>query len=183
MSIGDIRVVGLVMGTHVLEDIGMDVPHGITVTIPAAKACVSKDLWRAISQRCIFQLQSGAPSAVPKVADTSEADGLREQVRLLLAENARLKTALAVKEEAAQAKLDTILALLQAGGRPQPIGVAKVSTPDLGVVSGEVPTFIPSQIKPDNVEVQIVPASMESLGQGVSEAASALRKFRRNPDQ
>lgn len=181
---GDIRVMGLVGGTHIIEDLGIDVPHGATVMIPAAKAHVSKDLWRAISQRCVFQLSS-APQVgsgpTPRSPDHAEIEGLRSQVRQLTEENARLVAALAAKEGESQAKLDAILGLLRAGVSVNGIQEhvrPRSSPPVSDVVSGDVPVFIPSQIKPEGAEVQISTVAEESSGAGVGGAKTALRKLR-----
>lgn len=187
MNRGDIQVLGLEAVTCFLEDIGMDVPHGVTVTIPAAKAHTSKDLWRAISQKRLFHLQAGPGMTFPTVPRASEPVGLeaiREQTQSLVEENQRLRRALEAKDSEVQTKLDIILACLQAGvplatalpGRTLPAVVAAAPTE---VVSGEVPTFIPSQIKPENVDARIITKAEESVGAGVASAASALRKMRR----
>lgn len=181
--IGDVRVLGLVSPTTVLDDIGMDVPLGVVVEIPGARAHISRDLWRALSQRCIFQLQDGpaVTSNGSQMLENPELKALREQVRTLTAENARLREA--PPPDAAQSKLDDILALLRQGS-PVPGQIpstqvlpAQASTSE--VVSGEVPTFIPSQIKPEGFQVQVQTKSEESPGTGVTSAAQALRKLRR----
>ena len=59
MAAGDITVFGLVSGIHLIEDIRVGVAHGCTVTIPVEKAQKSKDLWRALGQKCICLIQSG----------------------------------------------------------------------------------------------------------------------------
>jgi hypothetical protein len=192
---GDVKVFGLTPGTYVLSDIGMDVPQGVTVTIPGAKAYASKDLWRAISQKCVFHLSSG-PSVAPgsPVKPNTEMEDLRGQLKALTDENARLREALAAKVSEAplpsivpaadsqvQAKLDDIMALLRAGG-PLPAGYRPgVDSPvGNGLVSGETPTFIPSTIKPGDVDVvQISTTPEESNGAGIGGAASALRKLRK----
>lgn len=193
MSNGDVRVFGLTPGTHVLTDLGMDVPQGVTVVIPGAKAYASKDLWRAISQKCVFHLNSGPPGV--QVKSNSELDTLRWQVQALTDENTRLREALVAKAQEpqptpqpstppvdlqAQTKLDDILALLRAGVMPGAgASSQRSSEPPSGVVSGEVPTYIPSQIKPEGVDVQISTTPEESKGAGIGDAASALRNLRK----
>lgn len=164
----------------------MDVPHGMTVTIPALRAHKSKDLWRAISQKRLFHLQSGPAMAFPPSLPTHDASGVdvyQEHTRILLRENQLLRDALEKKDSEMQSKLDNILGLLQAGVPVAPPSPVRGTAPQVvtGVVSGEVPTFIPSQIKPEGVEVQITTTAEESAGAGVSSAASALRKFRKAP--
>lgn len=194
MSVGDVRVVGMMAGTHVIEDIGMDVPHGATITIPAAKAHVSKDLWRAISQRCLFHLAPGPMTQGPASPTLADVEALREQVRVLTEANLRLQAKLAAREtelaardtENPSQKLDAILALLQSGTAPSSIAVAGVARAPARApesVVGDAPMFIPSTIKPEGVDVQIDTPAEESAGAGVSEAASALRRFRKGAGQ
>jgi hypothetical protein len=135
---GDMRVIGLVHGTHVLEDIGMDVPYGVTVYIPADKAMRSKDLHRAISTRCIFPLPSaGMPASS---AHKAQEDVFQERIRVLegeiqhlrsenlrlriegdtlRAEKDRLGTAPLRDASVSEQKLDAILAALQKGALPR----------------------------------------------------------------
>lgn len=188
MSIGDVTVYGLMAGTCLLEDIAMDVPHGTTVTIPGAKAHISKDLWRAISQKLLFQLHSGPGAGLPVGARLPEVEtASQDMTKALKEENAHLRAVLAASELASQTKLDDILTLLRAGGLPvAPAGHQEsvaARAASSGVVSGEVPTFIPSQIKPEGVEVQITTKPEESAGAGVSTATSTLRKLRRGAGQ
>ena len=210
MSGGDVKVFGLTPGTHVLSDIGMDVPQGVTVVIPGAKAYASKDLWRAIAQKCIFHLSTG-PAGVstvkPPPNPNVELDTLRGQLRALTDENTRLREALVASNDEntrlretltrasemppspsiapaadpqVQEKLDSIMALLQAGGGPLPTGVFRPELSGNGLVVGEAPAFIPSNIKPGDVDVvQISTTSEESNGAGIGGAASALRKLRK----
>ena len=192
MSGGDVKVIGLTMGTYVIEDIMMDVPMGVTVTIPGARAYASKDLWRGISQKRLFQLHPGSsvPAVVQRPPDNVEVDALRGQIRSLVEDNLRLREALATKVPAPapqppppppkldESKLDDILALLRSGLAGTAVsGRAEASSN--GAVSGDVPNFIPSQIKPENVEVKISTTPEERSGEGVQGAAEALRKFRK----
>jgi hypothetical protein len=187
MSVGDVQVFGLMAGTCYLEDIAMDVPHGTTVTIPGVKAHVSKDLWRYISQKCLFHIQPGPGASMPMEARPPVAAPVPQEQQALREENAHLRAVLAANELASQVKLDAILALLRAGGslpavagHQEPVAARAVST---GVVSGDVPTFIPSQIKPEGVEVQLTTKPEESEGAGVHAASSTLRKLRRGAGQ
>ena len=53
--------------------------QGVNVTIPAAKAAKSKDLWRLIAQKQLMRLNPGPGSAEPPPAPPmTEADKLRE---------------------------------------------------------------------------------------------------------
>ena len=194
----DVRVLGLIGGVVNLQDIGVTVPCGVTVTIPEMQAHLSKDLWRAISQQCIKQLPSVAAPAramsfgreVPTYTApvTPALEQLQTRVQAVEQENQRLQTALVTKEQESQVKLDAILALLRAGSRVTPPGATAAQpaehhrqTSDVvsDVVSGDVPSFIPSTIKPEGVVVQITTASVESTGDGIGTAKSALRKFRK----
>lgn len=193
----DVKVYGMVVGTHLLEDIQMDVPFQCTVVIPAEKANRSKDLWRAISQKLLLQLNSGmnlgGPPAPLPIADPTLKDRIatleKEKVQLEK-ENRELRSQLEANQarlnarpetEDQSAKLDKILGLL-ASGIPmgtQPGLLPKVSD----VVADDVPTFIPSSITPENVEARIEAASTEAESPGVSGAAKTLRELRQKNRQ
>jgi hypothetical protein len=169
---GDIRVIGLVPPTHVLEDIRMDVPHGVTVIIPGDKAIQSKDLWRAINQKLVFQLPSAAapPPTGPHTSTEDEA-----HIRQLEAENLALRETLKTVQNQQQ-KLDAILAALQGGGGVIIRAPGKAVAPD--VADGTAPQFIPSEIKPREAETHIEEQREESTA-AVSSAAERLRQIRR----
>ena len=203
--VGDVTVVGLDPSTAVLRDIRMDVPHRVVVTIPADLATVSKDLWLAISQRRLFQLHAGATSTNPVrpfVSPTVVQESWQERCRHLELENARLKAALsqsAVEPKVVQVvyetpaapaistdKLDEILSLLKSGAltvaalsdsRGSTIGSVRTT----GVVEVDVPAFIPTKIKPKDIEGRLVEVSSEtSDSSSLGSAADALRRFRKN---
>ena len=94
------------MGTVHLLDISMDVPQGVTVTIPAAKATRSKDLWRLIAQKQLMRLNPGPGAPEPPPAPPmTEADKLREDNAMLHEQNRLLKLTF----EQPGGKLDAIL--------------------------------------------------------------------------
>lgn len=195
MMVGDVTVVGIDTSTTVLYDIGMDVPHRGVVTIPADLATISKDLWRAISQRRLFQLHAGSVTqgpVRPTLPPTPQLEVWQEKCRILEAENTTLKQTveslrreLADKPNSAQppptdSRLDEILSLLRSG---VPI-VGASTTPrtipvGTGVVEVEVPAFIPNEIKPKSVEGRIAEVQSEtSANSNLGSAADALRKLR-----
>jgi hypothetical protein len=176
----DVRVYGLGMGTVHIADIAMDVPHEVTVDIPASKATHSKDLWRLIAQKQLFRLTPGGPHpfkhtpTAPPVHDSAAEDRLREDNRLLLEQNRLLRQAI----DSQGGKLDTILGML-ASGAVAPVGThVRASKPASDVVEIEVPTYIPSEIKPQNVESHVEVLSETSEGSSVAGAGAALRKLR-----
>jgi len=193
---GDMRVIGLVHGTHVLEDIGMDVPYGVTVYIPADKAMRSKDLHRAISSRCIFPLPSaGMPASS---AHKAQEDVFQERIRVLegeiqhlrsenlrlriegdtlRAEKDRLGTAPLRDASVSEQKLDAILAALQKGTLPR--GAVSSTALLEGAVDSEAPLFIPSEIRMKDAESRIEVRKEETSSTGISDAADKLRKFRK----
>lgn len=188
------RVLGLVHGTHVIEDIGMDVPYGVTVTIPAEKAARSKDLHRAISSRCVFPLPSTATVTTPTINKAQE-DALRRIVELeaetqrlqgdlqrLRQENDQQKAKLEVASQATglnDGKLDAILAAIQSGAVLRGSGGAAQAVRAEDLVDGEAPLFIPSEIKLKDVESRIEVRTDEASSTGISDASDALRKLRR----
>lgn len=196
MMVGDVTVVGLDPSTTVLYDIGMDVPARKVVTIPAEKAASSKDLWRAINQRRLFQLHAGPVNSTPVRPAPLPSTGyqaLQDKCRNLETENARLREAVSALQErlnnqpqpvgvVMDARLDQILDLLRSGvvtASPSdaPARPTRKAAPQ--VVEVEAPTFIPNEIKPKNVEGRITEVRSEtSDNTALDSAASALRKFR-----
>ena len=196
-AVGDVTVVGLDTTTTVLYDIGMDVPHRVVVTIPADKATLSKDLWRAISQRRLFQLHPGIAGSVQRplpATQTAPDWKWMERCRQLEAENAQLRATIAQLEQvprtrsepkdeagfaALQAKLDEVLSTIKTAGVSTTPGVKSKPAP-LGVVEVDVPAFIPTEIKPKDIEGRITEVTSEtSEASNLGSAASALRKFRK----
>jgi hypothetical protein len=190
--IGDVTVVGLDTTTVVLDDICMDVPHRSVVTVPADRATVSKDLWRALSQRRLFQLHPGPITQAPvrALAPPAVTDEWQVKCRALEADNARLRArvteleaarAVPAATEGSTGKLDEILALLRTRGVQ---GVALPSSSSsssraAAVVEVDVPAFIPAEIKPKDVEGRIAEVeAVTSEAASVGSAASALRKLR-----
>lgn len=197
---GDVRVVGLVAGNHLIEDISRDVPYGVVVVIPADLALISKDLWRSLNQKFLYQL--------PTIPTTQQADPMQDQekhrleryareleshVSRLESENRMLKEQLksvesqASKIEALQglksdptlgSKLDSILLMLQAGVPAQ--GGIRGNNPSQrgSEIDGSAPTFLPSEIRQKDLEARI-DIQPESNSSNVSEAAERLRKLRK----
>jgi len=200
----DMRVLGLVHGTHIIEDIMMDVPYGVTVTIPAEKAARSKDLHRAISSRCVFPLPANANVQPPPNARLYEelgarVRGLEAELQQLQADNQRLRTENAQlrgenqklsnvtqSSNVADTKLDAILAAIQGGALVRTVvagspAVRHVQRDD--VVDLEAPMFIPSEIKFKDAEARIEVRTEETSSTGISDAASKLRKFKKESGQ
>jgi len=191
---GDVRVFGLVSPSHLIEDIGRDVPHGVEVVIPVELALRSKDLWRSISQHFLAQLPTIA-TTVPKqlAAPDSERPRLEARIRELealvrdldaqlrasQAESLSLRSELArvLQAQDHSTKLDSILAALQSGVAVGPTG-RPMAAPRQEVADGSAPTFLPSEIKPKDVTVRIDIQGEESLSD-VSGIGERLRRLRR----
>jgi len=180
----DVRVICLNMHTVLIEDISVDVPHGVTVDIPASKAQKSKDLWRLLSQKQLFRLNAGPfadfPPAQAPPPSSAETERLREENRLLVEQNQLLRSAI----DHQGGKLDAILSLLE---NPRLVAVTPTGVPVTAngqparateVVDEGVPTYIPSEIKPKNVESHVEVKSETSEGPGIAGAGEALRKLR-----
>lgn len=189
----DIHVFGLVAGTHLLEDIGMDVPHGKTVTIPAEKAGRSKDLWRAISQKLLFKVPgpNGAylpqthvapPHAVKDDVLQSRVQFLEIRTKQLEDENAQLRAALQAAFSQKES-LDAILAAIEGVKRTPVVVMGGQSLPAARAVEeladGAAPQFIPEQIAPKDASTRIDLVKQESTAPELSDAATRLRKLRR----
>ena len=197
---GEVIVAGLVTGTHLIEDIGVAVPHQIAVHIPADQALRSKDLWRGIQQGKLFKLDGGSGFHVGS-ARTAEASRLAN----LESENHRLTLELAEARRELEAErnrnhgLVDVLAGLQAqlqgvqaavgrlGDASRDVhntqvgpGAPSVAAPN-GAVGGEAPTFLPDRIRPEAAVAQIRPATETTESSNVANAASKLREMRKQP--
>jgi hypothetical protein len=188
---GDITVLGLHPTVCVLDDISMDVPHGATVVIPADKAAKSKDLWRAVSQKYLFQVKPGSSVQGGSNPMLPELELLRTKVRQLEEENRVLRAA-QKNFDVERHKLDTILVLLQSGPRAVSMAVPvtmypaieKAAEPISGVIEMAPPPFIPSKIRADDiVQAHVQTEAGSSEGSAVSGAASKLREFRQRKTQ
>lgn len=179
---GDVTVVGTVMGSHVIEDIGYTVPQGIVVTIPADIALRSKDLWRALSQNQLLRLHNGPINLPPRQAPppppievpiTPQTEQLLEAIKRERAENQDLRRALADQTGV----LKQILGAIQQGTLPQRAAAAtKAAHKDAS--ESDAPTFIPSEITPKDAWSRIAPQSDEQQADNVTDAASKLRTLR-----
>lgn len=186
---GDVIVIGMVAGTHVLEDLGQDVPYGMSVVIPGEQALRSKDLWRAISTRCVFEVPKKLMGVPTVRADTDKEQQLELRVKELTEEVAGLRLALAAAESklaAAEAKedapneyeekLNRILQAIEQGKTSMPaIPAAKL----LEEIDGTAPTFLPSSIVPQDAQTRIDIQGEQSESGEVSKAAANLRKMRK----
>jgi hypothetical protein len=184
---GDVRVVGLVTGTHLIEDIGRDVPYGVMVTIPADLALRSKDLWRGVEAKCLHRIPAVLATAVDqeKIRLRQYITELESHLAQLTQENVALKAQLekssAIVPPSYDAKLDSILAAIQnvAVVAPGSVGTTVTTKAPTEIVDGSAPTFLPSEIKPKDVNARIDVQGEKSESSGLSEAAERLRKLRK----
>jgi hypothetical protein len=202
----DVIVTNVRMGTYVISDIGIDVPHGVVVHIPSEKALRSKDLWRGISQRTLFQFHPSAihkgalmpaqpPEPLPPLPPEPTTYQAPETIVHALTEHNKALTlaverrdevlfALVAEQQRQLAEQGKQLAEAVRLLRERPLaGAASTNTtgsvsglPD--VVNGDAPVFIPSTIKPKDVEAHVSVQTEASEGSSVSGAASALRRLR-----
>ena len=193
----DVKVMNVKTGTVMIEDISVDVPQGVVVSIPADKALRSKDLWRKISQRLLFRfhggsIHSGMPMPATPVVPTPvpEAPAVPVQpstVHALEEQNRMLRETLEQREEifvaallAQQGRHEEILSAVRgiAAGGPLSSGSgARTSTVDEGI-PGDAPIFIPSTIKSKDLEAHVNVQQDEGGADGVSAATLALRRLR-----
>lgn len=187
----DITVLGLVGGSHFIEDIQTEVPLGHQVTIPADKALRSKDLWRGISSRQLFQIRvlPNQPPTPPSVDPAIEQD-LRTKVQRLEVENQALRDQLTNQQMmmvtqqaesqkamiAQQSRLDDIVRMLSTGIQVTHVATG-TTTANPGVVD-EIPAYIPSVITPEVAETRIETKMEEAQNSGLSGAAGKLRELR-----
>ncbi len=194
--VGGITVAGLVTGTHVIEDIRVSVPHQIAVFIPADLAYRSKDLWRGISQRRLFQLTGGSGLAVEsntrvtQTASDIELDDLRSENKKLkqqLGEAQQQNMGLQDALQSMQGQLTSILRLLgrlesgEVALRGLPVSQDAIrAVPSLPtVVGGEVPAFIPEAIHPEDAKTNIQVDAQVIVGSSVTDKVKALREARK----
>lgn len=211
MSKGDVKVVAVRTGTVMIEDIAVDVPHGLAVTVPAEKALRSRDLYRLISQRMLFQIHAGPihmaaplpdmvppPKPEPPPAALVEPHSVAREA-MLEAEVRHLRGVLDQREQvlyaaliasqdrasAVEGKLDQVLTALAR----QPAVVVAQGVPAQAarpaaneVLSSDAPLFIPSEIKRTDIEAHVAIES-ESQESTVGDAKAALRKLRKGGGQ
>jgi len=198
---GDVTVIGLVHGAHIIADIGWEIPQGQAITIPGHLAHLSKDLWRGISQRLLFKLNSGIvgdTAAGPELMQ--EIRKLKEQLRLkdetiagLEAEVYELKSKLHTQMLSSEkllmdsGKLDDILNRLKDFPSvtyvPAPthtIDMTVLASPGNGLVELAEPAYIPETIKPEVQDSQIEEVQKEtSEKSSLAKASSKLRNLRK----
>lgn len=188
---GEVIVAGLVTGTHIIEDIGVGVPHKIAVRIPADQALRSKDLWRGIQQGKLFKLDGGwGLQAAARGASVesgriveleAEVAKLTRELEVERARNAGLQDILSGLSGLSGQLKDVQTSLGELGTRPIVVqGSGSVAQNGaVGVVGGEVPTFVPERIRPESAETQIQPTIQTTEKTNVSSAASKLRELKR----
>jgi hypothetical protein len=191
---GDVRVIGMVAGNHVIEDIGRDVAFRTLVVIPEDQALISKDLWRAISQGFLCQVPSApypsGTAGAPQDPDKARLEKYTAQLEALAArlqtENEALKRQLDGSAHAHSAKLDEILKAIQSGvaaapavGVAPPVAGAPAAKPVEEVVDGSAPTFLPAEIRSKDLDARINIQGEESTSDAVTEAADLLRQLRK----
>lgn len=187
---GDYVVAGMVTGTHVIEDIGIPVPHQVAVRIPADLAHRSKDLWRGLQQNRLFLLKggfsiSGAPENViiespgaPNGDLVAENRRLCQELDSAKKENEALRKTL----QAQEGKLEAILTAIGRLGEGQVVVQATNIKAAVEAVGGEVPMYIPSEgLKPKGAETSIQVIESTSEGAAVLDAAQKLKGLRRKP--
>jgi hypothetical protein len=187
-------------GSYLIKDINIAVPHQTAVFVTAEQAYKSKDLWRGVSQGRLFPLTGGSGLAVePIMKPVSDKDTKLEvaaeenrQLRHKLGESNRQKTALHESVQAMSGQLSSILRVLgriENGEVPMaasnlaaalsaavPAAVPVAETNE--AVGGEIPNFIPDDIRPDGADSNITVKAEVVKGSSVTDSVSTLRKLR-----
>jgi hypothetical protein len=176
---GDITVFGLTMGHHLVEDIGVVVPHMEVVVIPAKDAYASKDLWRAINMRKVFHLHAGTKSwpagvSVPMPVPTDQTRLLEQALEEQRAQNAAVLRAMS-EQGALVKQLSETVANLRAVA---PAAAAPTTQSQEDLPSGDAPMFVPSTVKPSVTEQRIRGKESTTDAGGVVEARAQLRNLR-----
>lgn len=193
--VGGITVTGLVTGGHVIEDIKVSVPYQVAVYIPADKACISKDLWRGIGQRRLFQLEGGAGISFAPAAGNGGSEELKLEVDRLRQENLRLREEVSsLTSQLAEARQQStssqeslgnmqgqLEAILRAVGNLGQGGLRVVAggseVEPTRVIGGDSPVFIPSFTPASTTNIRTDSEVVENSA--LSSAARALRAARR----
>lgn len=150
----DVKVMGLVSGIHVLQDINMDVPHGVVVTIPALLATQSQDLWRAISQRLVTQVTT---SATPVYQTKPNLDPERVRLETQFKEQTALVDS--YKVELADIKKQLELAVQERdAAKAQTISTEKIRLQETQSLQKSLDELKASLKKSDHVENKLVEA-------------------------
>lgn len=190
MTAGDVTVLGMAMGVFHVEDIGVMVPQGVVVTIHARDALRSKDLWRAISQNILFRLKTGPNEMLvdrPQQQELKRIEVLEDQNESLKAafeeqkvRNDELLRAMQEQHVLLKALMDRISTGVPTVPK-SPSYVRPIdSSPACPVVETvEIPMFVPSVIKPENVSTRIGKIENE-VEDTLNDAQSKLRKMRNN---
>lgn len=190
MNDGGITVTKTSTGTMFLQDIKVYVSHREPVYIPANQALNSRDLYRALNTKEIFQLlstlpQQGAaspPEDLKNVSLEMENRVLRDQ----LARSQQQGVALQSSMSSLQQQMGELLTIAKRIDESPKITVAQTAgvaaTAGLVVteaVGGEVPMFLPDTIVPTDATIHLQIQQSSSNSDKVSAAASKLREMRR----
>lgn len=185
---GDVTVFGLTMGHHLIEDIGVIVPHMEVVAIPANDAYASKDLWRAINMRKVFQLHAGTKSwpgttspsvtiPIPIMADQTKL--LEQALEEQRAQNAAILQAMSEQGALVKQLSETVANLRGVQVAAPAATTSGDGTPVGALPSGDAPLFVPSKVKPKVTEQRIHGKESSSDGASVTEARAQLRSLRK----
>lgn len=202
-------VVGLVAGTHLIEDLKIAVPHKVAVSITPEQLLHSKDLWRALNQGHIFKLDGGALHSVtprspsPNVGEIAklkkEVKDLNRQLRESHAKNEGLQRALMGLNVNIDGILAAIGTLNDNGAAAFPPGMMQLlaqivtqgsvqgaavltSAPVSEAVGGEAPVFIADKIRPEDAETSIQIQKTPTEGSDVAASTAKLKELRRGQE-
>lgn len=176
-----------------IEDIKVYVPHREAVFIPAEKVLASRDLHRAIATKAVFTLTSTMlPAGMPVVkVDPKPIPSDKARLEALERENQALRARLADStqiqslEQKLQAVLEAVGRIESAkptvviGGPGATAHVPSVFGPINEAVGGDVPMFIPDNLAPADVNMNVEVKQQVTESGSVAGAASKLRQLRK----
>lgn len=182
---GGFTVTGSVTGGYLIRDIKVSVPHGVTVFISADQAYKSKDLWAGIQQGKIFPL-TGPGLLVERAQSVRPQAPAAPPAPSTAVKESQSNEALKSTVEAMKKQLDEIqgalsqMAIVAAAPQPSPAKKAPevVEEEDTGVVGGEIPAFIPDDLKPKDAKSNIK-VETETSNTSVNDTVKMLRKARK----
>lgn len=150
------RFVGMVAPTCLVADLGMSIPYGVEVSIPAEASNTSKDLWVAVNTGKIQRL---GPSTVhreakspdssptlpsPPITVTAQGVGSYQVLEAILAEQVKISREILRAQIETNDLLNQILSAARSGGMSFQGGQIAGSNTVADNNSSQPPIFIPS---------------------------------------
>lgn len=150
------RFVGMVAPTCLVADLGMSIPYGVEVSIPAEASNTSKDLWVAVNTGKIQRLgpstihrETKSPDSSPTLPSppipvTTQGVGSYQVLEAILAEQVKISREILRAQIETNDLLNQILSAARSGGMSFQGGQIAGSNTVADNNSSQPPIFIPS---------------------------------------